>query len=320
MSKILVYIEHVDGIIKKQSTEAISAGKKIADSLTSEVAAIALGPGADKLLEDTGKFGSTKLHAVSDGVAEKYSPDAWAAIIHKVMKENNYEILLASATSFGKDIIPHVSARFGRATAQDVIRIDVENGELRITRPMYAGKILTTVKYKDNPQFITLRPNAIAAEDFGSQASLENISIDGIDAPKSIVTEIIKAAGKKLDVAEADIIVSGGRGMAGPENWPIIEELADLLGAANGASRAAVDAGWRPHSEQVGQTGKTVSPQLYIAVGISGAIQHLAGMSSSKFIVAINKDPEAPIFKFADYGIVADLFDIVPAMIAELKK
>ena len=189
-----------------------------------------------------------------------------------------------------------------------------------ITRPMFAGKILATTRYTDDPQFVTLRPNAVSAEEFGADASLESVSSDGTDAPKSIVTEIMKAAGKKIDVAEAEIIVSGGRGMGGPENWPLIEELADLLGAANGASRAAVDAEWRPHSEQVGQTGKTVSPQLYIAVGISGAIQHLAGMGSSKFIVAINKDPEAPIFKVADYGIVGDLFDVVPVLTEEFKK
>lgn len=320
MSKILVFIEHIDGEIKKQSTEAITAGKKISDSLGGELSTIALGKGAGKLQPEAGKYGATKLHVIEGDNVANYSPDVWAELIRKVIDDNAYTIVIASATSMGKDILPHVSAKYQRVTAQDAIKLDVDGGKMIITRPMFAGKILATTRYTDDPQFVTLRPNAVSAEEFGADASLESVSSDGTDTPKSIVTEIMKAAGKKIDVAEAEIIVSGGRGMGGPENWALIEELADLLGAANGASRAAVDADWRPHSEQVGQTGKTVSPQLYIAVGISGAIQHLAGMGSSKFIVAINKDPEAPIFKVADYGIVGDLFDVVPKMIEELKK
>lgn len=182
---------------------------------------------------------------------------------------------------------------------------------------MYAGKVKATIKLSSAKKVITVRPNVYGAEENPASASVETIASD-VDF-NTVVTEIISGAKGKLDVTEADIVVSGGRGLKGPENWHLIEDLAAALGAANGASRAAVDAGWRPHDEQVGQTGKTVSPSLYIAIGISGAIQHMAGMSSSKYIVAINKDPEAPIFKVADYGIVADLFDVVPRMIEEIK-
>jgi len=183
---------------------------------------------------------------------------------------------------------------------------------------MYAGKVHATIRLTSPVKIVTVRPNVYSAAEAPAGAQTETVDTEAADF-RAVVKEIISGAQGKLDVTEADIIVSGGRGMKGPENWNLIEDLAGLLGAATGASRAAVDAGWRPHDEQVGQTGKTVSPSLYIAVGISGAIQHLAGMSSSKYIVAINKDPEAPIFKVADYGIVADLFDVVPRMIDELK-
>ncbi len=320
MNKVLVILEHIDGELKKQSKEALTAGKKIADSFSGGMDAVALGAGSAGLGDEAGKFGAGSLYSVDTESTKNYSPDLWAKVVKNLIEEKGYEIILAAATSFGKDFVPHVSALFGKATAQDSIKLDVDGGKLKITRPMYAGKAWALTYFEDAPEFVTLRPNSVAAEEFGGTAEVENYT-NGADAqPLSVVSEIIKSASKKLDVAEADIIVSGGRGMGGPENWPLIEELADLLGAANGASRAAVDAGWRPHSEQVGQTGKTVSPQLYIACGISGAIQHLAGMSSSKYIVAINKDPEAPIFKVADYGIVGDLFDVVPRMVEELKK
>ena len=197
--------------------------------------------------------------------------------------------------------------------------MEVKDGELIATRPVYAGKALIDVKVNGDKKIFTIRPNTFTLGE-GSDATAEVTVKEVSDVNLSVKVTELKQSSGKLDVAEASIIVSGGRGMGGPENYAMLEELADLLGGAVGASRAAVDAGWRPHSDQVGQTGKTVSPNLYIAVGISGAIQHLAGMRTSKYIVAINKDPEAPIFQIADYGITGDLFEVVPALIEEVKK
>ena len=204
-----------------------------------------------------------------------------------------------------------------QSVATDCTSVTWDDADLKINRPMYAGKVRTTIKLHSEIKIITIRPNAVIAEEKPSTANVSEKTSGAADF-KAIVQEIIKGAADKLDVTEADIVVSGGRGLKGPENFHLIEDLAKKLGAAQGASRAVVDAGWRPYEEQVGQTGKTVSPSLYIAVAISGAIQHLAGMSSSKYIVAINKDPEAPIFKIADYGIVGDAFEVVPKMIEAL--
>ena len=221
----------------------------------------------------------------------------------------------------GKDSAPRVAVKLDAGLASDCIALKVDSGDIVATRPVYAGKALMDIKINSTVKVFTLRPNVFpAGTSTGSSSTVEvvDIPLDESDFA-SLVTETTQASGK-IDVAEADIIVSGGRGMKGPENFKMIEDLAGVLGGAVGASRAVVDAGWRPHNEQVGQTGKTVSPSLYIAVAISGAIQHIAGMSSSKYIVAINKDKDAPIFQIADYGIVADAFDIVPALTLETKK
>jgi electron transfer flavoprotein alpha subunit len=226
-------------------------------------------------------------------------------------------MVLLGATAMGKDLAPRIAARLDAVLATDCISLQWKNDDLEITRPMFAGKVRATVKLNSEIKVVTVRPNIYLVEENPTTPQLSEKDVDPGDS-KAIVTEILAGAKDKLDVTEADIIVSGGRGLKGPENFHLIEELAKKLGAAQGASRAVIDAGWRPYEEQVGQTGKTVSPSLYIAVGISGAIQHLAGMSSSKYIVAINKDPEAPIFKIADYGIVGDAFEVVPKLIDEL--
>ncbi len=215
----------------------------------------------------------------------------------------------------GKDLSGRIGEKLSAAVAQDCIRV---NEDFTAVRPMYAGKVLTTVQLETDVKIYTIRANSVKAEEKAVDANIKtaDVAVDFL----TVVKEIMTAAGKKIDVAEANIIVTGGRGMGGPENWNLIEDLAATLGAATGASRAVVDAGWRPHAEQVGQTGKTVSPSLYIACGVSGAIQHLAGMKTSKFIVAINKDPEAPIFKVADFGIVGDVMDVLPALNTEFKK
>jgi len=268
-----------------------------------------------------GGFGATKVIAVQQSKLGKYSSTAYAKVIAETAKKENAEIILFSATAMGKDSAPRVAVKLDAGLASDCIALKVDSGDIVATRPVYAGKALMDIKINSTVKVFTLRPNVFpAGTSTGSSSTVEvvDIPLDESDFA-SLVTETTQASGK-IDVAEADIIVSGGRGMKGPENFKMIEDLAGVLGGAVGASRAVVDAGWRPHNEQVGQTGKTVSPSLYIAVAISGAIQHIAGMSSSKYIVAINKDKDAPIFQIADYGIVADAFDIVPALTLETKK
>jgi electron transfer flavoprotein alpha subunit len=259
--------------------------------------------------------------AVQHPKLEKYSATAYAKIVAEIVKKEQATVVLISATAAGKDFAPRVAIKLDAGFAADVTVLKVENGEIIATRPVYAGKALTDIKITSAVKVFTLRPNVFPVGTInGTTATIEVVDIPLADSDfASIVTATSQASGK-IDVAEADIIVTGGRGMKGPENFKMIEELAGTLGAAVGASRAVVDAGWRPHEEQVGQTGKTVSPSLYVAVAVSGAIQHLAGMSSSKYIVAINKDKDAPIFQSADYGIVADAFEIVPAMTQEIKK
>ena len=312
--KILVFAEHREGQLRKIAFENITLAKKLGQPF--EVAVI--GAEVQEIAEQLGKYGAEKVVFYKSGKLDKYSADGYAKILADAVKKQGADVLLMGATSTGKDLAPRVSAILNAAMATDCTQVDIEGDDLKIVRPMYAGKVYATIRLTSPIKIVTVRPNVYSAAEAPATAAVDTVEPQVTDF-KTVVKEIISGAKGKLDVTEADIIISGGRGMKGPENWSMIEELASLLGAANGASRAAVDSDWRPHDEQVGQTGKTVSPTLYIAVGISGAIQHLAGMSSSKYIVAINKDADAPIFKFADYGIVADLFEVVPRMIEELK-
>jgi electron transfer flavoprotein alpha subunit len=250
-----------------------------------------------------------------------YSTSAYAKIIAEAAKQKGFDVILLSATSMGKDLGPRVSGKLDARLASDITELNSESGNIIASRPVYAGKAYIDIKLNSDIKMYSLRPNVFKAEKTDAATpSVEKLNVELNDSDFSVQVKEIKVSNEKLDVAEANIIVSGGRGLRGPENYHLVEELAQVLGAGVGASRAVVDAGWRPHSEQVGQTGKTVSPSLYIAVGISGAIQHLAGMSSSKCIVAINKDKDAPIFSVADYGIVGDVFEIIPALTEEFKK
>lgn len=310
--KALVYAEHTNGKLKKIAFENVSLTKKL--GLAFDCVVI----GNNVEAEELGKYGAAEIVYYKNEKYAHYSPDGYAQILAEAMDQQGADLLIMGSTATGKDLAPRVAVKLNAAVATDCTQVELDGSDLKIIRPMYAGKVLATIKLTSAKKVITVRPNVYAAEENAGSVSVKSAASE-VDF-KTVVSEIVAGAKGKLDVTEADIVVSGGRGMKGPENWHLIEDLAGVLGAAHGASRAAVDAGWRPHDEQVGQTGKTVSPSLYIAVGISGAIQHLAGMSSSKYIVAINKDPEAPIFKVADYGIVADLFDVVPRMIAELKK
>ncbi len=317
MSKILVFAEQRGGELKKVAFENISLGRKLAADLGAGLAAVVIGNNIAGLAAELGKYGVSDVHAYQSADLELYQAEGYAKVLAEAVNELGADIVLCGATAMGKDLAPRVAAKLNAAVATDVISVEADNGDLKIIRPMYAGKVRATIRLKSAVKILTIRPNVYLAEENAVDANVTEHSADA-GTIKAQVKEMLGGSTDELDVTEADIICSGGRGFKGPENFHLLEKLAKKLGAATGASRAAVDAGWRPYSHQVGQTGKTVSPSLYIAIGISGAIQHLAGMSSSKYIVAINKDPDAPIFKVADYGIVGDLFEVVPRMIEEL--
>ena len=322
MSKgVWIVAELRDGAFRKVSYELASTARKLADQLGEEVAAVVLGAGVEGIAGQLGKYGVDKVYVADNAALEPYTTDAHAAAVAKVVKENDPSILLLAASAQGKDLSARLVGKLATGMASDCTDVRIDGGKLVAVRPMYAGKCFGEVVVSGTPQMASLRPNVFPVAE--SAKAGEVVKFDpALDASalKTKVVEVQKDSTGVLDVSEANIIVSGGRGMKGPEGYAILEELAGVLKAAVGASRAAVDAGWRPLKDQVGQTGKTVSPNLYIACGISGAIQHLAGMSSSKFIVAINKDPEAPIFQKADYGVVDDLFKVVPEMTVECKK
>jgi electron transfer flavoprotein alpha subunit len=318
-NKILAILEQREGLLKRSAFEAVHVSSKIAKELNLEAEALVVG-GSIQNVDEIAKYGVSKIVHLKNDELANYSSTGYTDAISDYAKETDADYILLANTALGKDLAPHLAVRLNAGILMDCIKIDTETGELIGTRPVYAGKSLVDCKITSAKKVVTIRPNVFKAVPSESSAK-PDISIKEISNP-NLSTRVVefKKAGGKLDVAEADIIVSGGRGLKGPENFHLIEELADALGAAVGASRAVVDAGWRPHGEQVGQTGKTVSPTLYVACGISGAIQHLAGMSSSKYIVAVNKDKDAPIFNVADYGIAGDIFEILPALTEEIKK
>ncbi len=318
-NKILAVLEQREGTIKKAAFEAANTAAKLAKDLNTSAEAVVVGDTINNI-NHISKYGIKRLtHLKSPGLSD-YSSSGYTECLSNFANENGFDILILSNTALGKDLAPRLSIRLEAGCIVDCVKYDISNSDLVVTRPIYAGKALIELKLLSSKKVITFRPNVFKAE-IDESASAPEVEVKEVSNAnlKSRVTSYKKAEGK-LDVAEADIIVSGGRGMKGPENFHLVEELADALGAAVGASRAVVDAGWRPHNEQVGQTGKTVSPTLYVACGISGAIQHLAGMSSSKYIVAINKDKDAPIFNVADYGIAGDIFEVLPALTQEIKK
>jgi electron transfer flavoprotein alpha subunit len=316
--------EQREGEIRKVSYELVSEGRRLADSLGQEVTTILLGSGIKDKAPTFGHYGADKVLVADDPRLETYTTDAYVSVIGELVKANDPAILILGASVQGRDLSARLAARLGVGMAQDCTVFSIEDGNLVATRPIYAGKAYAKMTFSDSwPQMATARPNVMTLNEPDESKSAEVIdatfSLDD-SSLKTKVVDTMKDESGKVDLTEADIIVSGGRGMKGPENYNILEELADVIGATVGASRSAVDAGWRPHADQVGQTGKVVSPNLYIACGISGAIQHLAGMSTSKVIVAINKDPDAPIFQKADYGVVDDLFKVVPPLTEEIKK
>jgi electron transfer flavoprotein alpha subunit len=316
--------EQREGEIRKITYEMISEGRRIADSLGQELTVLLLGSNVKEKAADFGHYGADKVLIADDPKLAQYTTDAYVHVISQLVKAGEPAVLLLGASVQGKDMSARLSASLDVGMAQDCTTFSVENGNLVAVRPIYAGKAYAKVTFENSwPQMATARPKVmeINKPDTSKSAEISDASFDLADGDiKTKVSDIIRDKSGKIDLTEADKIVSGGRGMKGPDEYKILEELADLIGGTVGASRSAVDAGWRPHSDQVGQTGKVVSPTLYIACGISGAIQHLAGMGTSKVIVAINKDADAPIFQKADYGVVDDLFDVVPALTEEIKK
>jgi electron transfer flavoprotein alpha subunit len=325
----MVFAEQRGGRLKKAVFEAIGAAMALAEKVKEPVGAVLIGHQVEGLAKDLSRYGADRIYWADDPLLKDYSSEAYATILCNLLTSLQPRAFLLGATSMGKDLAPKVAARLKTCLITDCISIDLnDQGQLIATRPIYGGKIRAEVMSNlTSLQVATLRQNVFTArapDETGAASTsekLDRLSIQlDVSKLKARVKEIQATAGTRIELTEASIIVSGGRGLKGPENFKIVEELARALGAAVGASRAAVDAGWKPHPYQVGLTGKTVSPLLYIACGISGAIQHQAGMSSSRYIVGINKDPEAPIFKIANYGIVGDVFEVVPLLTQEIKK
>ena len=316
--KFLVFIEQREGKIRKASLEALSVARRLAGE---PVAAVLTGKGVAALAAGLGKYGAGVVYVADSDDLALYSTKGYVGALDAAAKKASPDAVLIAATAMGKDVAPRFAARNDVSVLADVMDLRVEDGRLVAWRPVYSGKARAEVDCGGAAlQVATTRPNVFPAQAAdGPEPRIEMLEMPAV-APRARVVKVETSESKELDVSEADIIVSGGRGIKGPENWPLIRDLQEALGAALGASRAVVDAGWIDHQHQVGQTGKVVSPTLYVACGISGAIQHLAGMGSSKVIVAINKDPEAPMFKVATYGIVGDLFQIVPALTEAAKK
>jgi len=314
---VLAIAEQKDGSLRRISSEVVTAARSVADAIGGSVHALLITPAVGDAAS-VGRFGADVVHVAT---APAYDADVYAATIADHVRSGDYFAVLFGAGGQGRDLAPRVAAKLDVPLATDATSLEVDGGELVITRPVYAGRAFATVVLDAKPRIVSIRPNTFRPQESERTATVENIATSSVPS-RVKVRETKAASGGRVDVGEASIVVSGGRGLKGPEHWHLLEALRDALGpaAALGASRAVVDAGWRPHAEQVGQTGKTVSPQLYFAVGISGAMQHLAGMRSARTIVAINRDPDAPIFKIADYGIVGDAHEVLPKLVEEIRK
>jgi electron transfer flavoprotein alpha subunit len=320
---VFVWIEQSDGTADSVAWEMIGAGRRVADALGGQVTACVLGDGVDALAGEAVQRGADTVILVNDATLAIYRLEAYAATLVKLAQEYQPAVFLMGASSQGRELAPYVAAKLGVGLAADCIEVGVDNGSLVATRPALAGNVITKITYSDSqPHMATLRRRVFAPSDPDAARHGQVLTADAALSEADISTKLVEFVTQEgeVNLTDANIVVSGGRGVGGPEGFEPVLALAEALGGAMGASRAAVDAGWIPYAHQVGQTGKTVQPDLYIAVGISGAIQHLAGMKTAKVIVAINKDAEAPIFKVATYGVVGDLFKLVPALTEEFKK
>jgi electron transfer flavoprotein alpha subunit len=317
MANILAFAESRNGELRKVALEAVTAARRLADTTGGEVHALIVGaPGIASKAEQLAKYGADVVLVAESDAFSKYNPESASQIAADRLKGGSYRAAIFATSAEGRDLAPRVAGKLGAGIVTDVIDVKLDGDKLTVKHPMNIGKLIATVSIEGSPAIVALRPNTYSPVESGKAGRVENVqpSADP-SASRVVVKELVTGERGKLDLAEAPVIVAGGRGLKAAENFKLVEDLADAFGnAAVGATRAVTDDGWRPHSDQIGQTGRLVSPQLYVAVGISGAVQHLAGMRTSKTIVAINKDKDAPIFKVADYGIVGDVFEIVPAL------
>lgn len=314
---ILVLAEQRDGAFRKVAFEAVSEGRRLADGMNTDLTAVVIGSSIENIAEELGKYGADNVIVADNPALTDYNTDAYTNVLASIVKLKDSALIILGASIHGKDLAARLAARLDAGLIMECLAIKQDSGKLIFTRPMYGGKVIADLEIEGTPQIAAIRPNVMSIVETEKAGTVEKVDAQ-VGEVKTIVVEKQVEAGNKIELTEADIIVSGGHGTNG--DFTAIEELAAALGGAVGASRFAVDEGWRTHSEQVGQTGKIVSPSLYIACGISGAIQHVAGMSTSKTIVSINKDSEASIFAKSDIGIVGDLAEIIPAITEEIKK
>lgn len=317
MARTLIIAEHTKGQIKKATLSSLTAASKIGGGYSIAV----VGKDVKGVADTYAKYGAEKVFIIDGEVFKTYIAENYAEAIAQLIRSQNFEFVFGSATAFTKDLIPRIAAKFDAGMASEVLAIEVNEGDVVFARPMWAGNAVAYIRIKSPVKFATIRATEFDhAKEVGAASIVETFAAN-VDASRSRVEyiEFAETKSERPELTEARVVISGGRGAKGPEGFKLIEDLADTLNAAIGASRAAVDSGWIPNDLQVGQTGKIVAPELYIACGISGAIQHLAGMKGSKVIVAINKDEEAPIFQVADYGLVADMFKALPEMISAIK-
>jgi electron transfer flavoprotein alpha subunit len=318
---VLIYAENADGKFKKSTFEVVSYARAIADAGNTTLVALSIGDVHTGELNTLAKYGADKILNVANSQLKNFVNQAYASVIAEGAKKESADIVVVSNSFSGRGLVPRIGVKLEAGVVDGAVALpDISAGKFTVKKTAFSGKAFATVELTSANKVIALTPNSYKIVEVAKPAKIEDFSAEVKPSDlKAILKEIVRSA-DKVSLPDAEVVVSGGRGLKGPENWAMIEELADLLGAATACSKPVSDAGWRPHSEHVGQTGIAVSPNLYIAIGISGAIQHLAGISSSKVIVAINKDPEAPIFKVADYGIVGDAFEVVPKLITAIKE
>jgi electron transfer flavoprotein alpha subunit len=322
MPHVLVFAETRGGELRKVAFEAVTAARQLATQIGGEVHAVLAGaPGVAGNAPALAEHGADVVYACEHAALANYNAEASAALVAERAKSGDYRAVVFAASAQGKDLAPRTAAALRTTIATDVTSFKLDGDALVVTHPGYTGKVVQTLRLTGSPALLSVRPGAVTAEKVQGAGRVEQLQPAGDpSASRVVVTSMALGDTKKLDLGEAPVIISGGRGLRAAENFKLVEDLAAAFGnAAVGATRAVTDEGWRPHTDQIGQTGRLVSPDLYIAVGISGAIQHLAGMRTSRCIVAINKDKEAPIFKIADYGIVGDVFEVVPALTEAVK-